>query len=75
MNITEKKKAKFEKVTEKYTVNQHPQSNRLYHIQISKGALTTFLRKVEQGSIICPTFRVHSLCTSYCGILFIRSGG
>ena len=51
MNMTEKKKAKFEKVTEKYTVNQHLQSNRLYHIQISKGALTTFLRKVEQDQL------------------------
>ena len=40
--MTEKKKDKFERVTEKYTINQHPQSNRLYHIQISKGALSTF---------------------------------
>ena len=48
MSIIEKKKAKFERVTNTYTVKGHPQSNRLYHIQVSKGALSRFLENVEQ---------------------------
>ncbi|WP_096203207.1 glutarate dioxygenase GlaH [Bacillus sp. FJAT-45350] len=48
MNITEKKKARFEKKTETYEVNVHPQTGRLYHIKISKEAIMDFLEAVKQ---------------------------
>ncbi|WP_368503276.1 glutarate dioxygenase GlaH [Alkalihalophilus sp. As8PL] len=48
MSIVEKKKAKFEKVTEGYKVLSHPQTDRLYHIQLSKNAIEKFLEKVNQ---------------------------
>lgn len=51
MSIAEKKKAKFEKVTETYSVKVHSQSKRLYHIQLSKGAISAFLQKVKQDQL------------------------
>lgn len=51
MSIAEKKKAKFERVTETYEVKVHPQTNRLYHIQISKEALLKFLQRVQENQI------------------------
>jgi glutarate dioxygenase len=73
MSIAEKKKVKFERVTEMYEVKVHPQSNRLYHIQISKGTLSSF-REWQSRSINCPESRVYAICTPYRRILFIRSG-
>lgn len=48
MSIAVKKKAKFEKKTETYQVKVHPQTNRLYHIQLSKEAIEGFLQAVKQ---------------------------
>lgn len=48
MSIAEKQKAKFEQTTENYVVKVHPQTNRLYHIQLSKGAIEGFLNTVRQ---------------------------
>lgn len=50
MNITEMKRAKFEKKTETYEVQVHPQTDRLYHIEISKEAIAKFLEAVEQDN-------------------------
>src|SRR5689334_22736962 len=47
MSIAEKKKVNFERVTETYSVKVHPQSKRLYHIQLSKEAISSFLEKVN----------------------------
>lgn len=48
MSIAEKKKAKFEGKTASYEVKVHPQTDRLYHIEISKAAIVKFLETVEQ---------------------------
>jgi protein CsiD len=48
MSISEKTKAKFEMVTESYEVRIHPQSNRLYHIQLSKESIVKFLDAVKR---------------------------
>ncbi|MCQ6275337.1 carbon starvation induced protein CsiD [Bacillus sp. V3B] len=48
MSIAEKKKAKFEKETPHYQVCVHPQTNRLYHIQLSKESIEKFLDAVSQ---------------------------
>ncbi|MFJ7928699.1 glutarate dioxygenase GlaH [Peribacillus sp. NPDC096448] len=50
MNIAEKKRAKFERKTEKYEVKVHPQSSRLYHIEISKEAIAAFLETVSKDN-------------------------
>lgn len=47
MSIAEKVQAKFEKKTEQYEVKSHPQTNRLYHIELSKDSLANFLDKVK----------------------------
>ena len=75
MNMTEKKKAKFERVTEKYTDKSTSTiQSFVSHSNFKRGSFYIF-EESGAGSIIGPTFRVHSLCTSYCGILFIGSGG
>ena len=48
MGIAEMKKAKFEKKTEHYQVSVHPQTNRLYHIELSKESIANFLETVNQ---------------------------
>jgi glutarate dioxygenase len=48
MSIAEKKKAKFEQKTATYEVKIHPQTDRMYHIKISKAAIVKFLETVEQ---------------------------
>lgn len=48
MGIAEKQKAKFEKITENYKVSVHPQTNRLYHIELSKESIANFLDTVSQ---------------------------
>lgn len=48
MGIAEKQKAKFEKGTKNYNVSVHPQTNRLYHIELSKESIANFLDKVSQ---------------------------
>ncbi|MDR6999018.1 glutarate dioxygenase GlaH [Neobacillus niacini] len=48
MSIAEKTYAKFERVTENYEVKIHPQTNRLYHIQLSKESIVQFLDRVAQ---------------------------
>ena len=48
MGIIEMKKAKFEKETGHYRVSVHPQTNRLYHIQLSKESVAKFLDQVHQ---------------------------
>ncbi|OIK14703.1 protein CsiD [Bacillus sp. MUM 116] len=50
MSIAEKTFAKFERVTENYEVKVHPQTNRLYHIQLSKESIVKFLNRVAQES-------------------------
>ncbi|WP_338448947.1 glutarate dioxygenase GlaH [Niallia oryzisoli] len=42
---TEKQKAKFEVKTKNYEVKVHPQTNRLYHITITRNAIKGFLEK------------------------------
>jgi protein CsiD len=56
MNIAEKTKEKFEKVTENYEVRVHPQTNRLYHIQLSKESIVKFL-----GTVRLENFSVQHL--------------
>ncbi|MDQ6596179.1 carbon starvation induced protein CsiD [Bacillus salipaludis] len=48
MSIAQKTFAKFERVTENYEVKVHPQTNRLYHIQLSKDSIVKFLNRVAQ---------------------------
>jgi protein CsiD len=48
MSIVEKQRGKFEVKTEKYEVKVHPQSNRMYHIVLSKEAIEGFLEAVKQ---------------------------
>lgn len=51
MGIIEMKKAKFERETQHYRVSVHPQTNRLYHIQLSKESITKFLDAVSQENL------------------------
>lgn len=48
MSVVKEKEFKFEKKTETYEVKVHPQSDRLYHIEISKKAIANFLEVVKQ---------------------------
>lgn len=48
MRIMEKTKAKFEVVKENYVVKVHPQTSRLYHIELSKQSIANFLATVRQ---------------------------
>ena len=50
MSIAEMRKVKFEQKTEAYEVKIHPQSNRLYHIDISTNVIVNFLEKVKQNN-------------------------
>ncbi|MEH7155868.1 glutarate dioxygenase GlaH [Neobacillus drentensis] len=51
MNVLEKKSLKFVKKTQAYEIKAHPQSDRLYHINISTNALSNFLEAVKQDDI------------------------
>lgn len=51
MNIVEKKKAKFEKETPHYQVSVHSQTNRLYHIELSRESIAKFLDTVRQENV------------------------
>lgn len=44
-------KPKYEKKTDNYEVKFHPQTNRLYHIELSKEAIASFLATVEEQNI------------------------
>jgi protein CsiD len=48
MGIIENQRAKFEKVTPYYQVRIHPQTNRLYHIELSQKSIAEFLDTVRQ---------------------------
>lgn len=48
MVITEKQRGKFETKTNRYEVKVHPQTDRLYHIQLSKKAIQGFLNTVKE---------------------------
>jgi protein CsiD len=48
MGIAEKQKAKFEKATPYYQVKVHPQTNRLYQIELSKESMAKFLDTMRQ---------------------------
>ncbi|MEH7482730.1 glutarate dioxygenase GlaH [Neobacillus drentensis] len=48
--IVEKQKGKFETKTEKYEINVHTQSDRLYHIELSRDAIQGFLNAVKQDN-------------------------
>lgn len=48
MKIVEKASKSFETKTDKYEVNVHPQSDRLYHITIEKEAIINFLDRIRQ---------------------------
>jgi protein CsiD len=48
MSTLEKTTAKFEMVTVSYEVRIHPQTNRLYHIQLSKESIVKFLDTVKR---------------------------
>ncbi|QBP41931.1 glutarate dioxygenase GlaH [Paenisporosarcina antarctica] len=50
MSVVKEKEFKFEKKTETYEVKVHPQSDRLYHIEISKKAIANFLEVVKQDN-------------------------
>lgn len=47
MVIAEKQRGKFETKTDMYEVKVHPQTDRLYHIQLSKKAIQGFLDTVK----------------------------
>ena len=47
MVIAEKQRGKFETKTNRYEVKVHPQTDRLYHIQLSKKAIQGFLDTVK----------------------------
>ncbi len=74
MSIAEKKKAKFEKVTENYEVNVHPQTNRLYHIEISKESYCQIFRNSEAGESSVQHLEYTPYARHIVGFLFIRSG-
>ncbi|WP_078408770.1 glutarate dioxygenase GlaH [Priestia abyssalis] len=48
MSIVEKQRRKYETKTEKYEVKVHPQTDRLYHIELAKDAIEGFLKAVKQ---------------------------
>lgn len=48
MVIAEKQRGKFETKTNMYEVKVHPQTDRLYHIQLSKKAIQGFLDTVKE---------------------------
>jgi protein CsiD len=50
MSIVEKQRGKFEQKTEKYEVKVHPQTSRLYHIELSKDAIRGFISAVKQDN-------------------------
>lgn len=50
MSVIEKKAVKFVQITQTYEIVPHPQSDRLYHIKISKKALAKFLEAVKQDN-------------------------
>jgi len=50
MSIVLTENAKFEKKTEAYEVKVHPQTDRLYHIQISKDAIMKFVAAVRDNN-------------------------
>lgn len=51
MGVTDKKELNFLKKTEGYEVKEHPQTDRLYHISLSKEAISKFLSSVEDKNI------------------------
>lgn len=51
MNVLRKKALKFVQKTQAYEIEPHPQSDRLYHINISTNALSNFLEAVKQDDI------------------------
>jgi glutarate dioxygenase len=48
--MVEKTRGKFEAKTEMYEISIHPQSDRLYQIELSKGAIQGFLHAVKQDN-------------------------
>ncbi|WP_227935345.1 glutarate dioxygenase GlaH [Alkalihalobacillus deserti] len=44
MSMIVEKTSRFVQITESYEVKQHPQSNRLYHIEIKQGIVQQFLK-------------------------------
>ena len=58
MSIVEMRKVKFEQKTEAYEVKIHPQSNRLYHIDISTNVIVNFLATVK---IIINLFSIWNI--------------
>ncbi len=51
MSIAEKTTRTFDRKTDAYEVKGHPQSDRLYHIEISKEAIAKFLASAEEKNI------------------------
>jgi glutarate dioxygenase len=50
MNIVEKQRRKFETKTEMYEVKVHPQTDRLYHVELSEDAIQGFLNAVKKDN-------------------------
>ncbi|NEU32244.1 carbon starvation induced protein CsiD [bacterium LRH843] len=52
MTITlEKKELRFTRTTENYEVRPHPQSDRLYHIEMKSGIATKFFEKIRENDL------------------------
>jgi glutarate dioxygenase len=62
MVIAEKQRGKFETKTNRYEVKIHPQTDRLYHIQLSKEAIQGFLYavKAENYSVLHLEYTPYS---------------
>jgi glutarate dioxygenase len=62
MVIAEKQRGKFETKTNRYEVKVHPQTDRLYHIQLSKKAIQGFLDtvKAEDYSVLHLEYTPYS---------------
>lgn len=62
MVIAEKQRGKFETKTNRYKVKVHPQTDRLYHIQLSKKAIQGFLDtvKAEDYSVLHLEYTPYS---------------
>ena len=74
MGIIEMKKAKFEKETAHYRVSVHPQTNRLYHIQLSKESIAKFLDAVSQENFSVQHLEYTPYARHLTASYFIRSG-
>ena len=74
MSIAEKKKAKFEREQRAYEVKVHPQTSRLYHIQISKEVMPSFWTVSENDQYLFNIWNIHHMPTYVASYLLDQVG-